>query len=223
MSSKESFYGSHVYPLDWRGRPFSYPGMVAIGTVGDGSCFFHAIAMAYYIPYREGHLHGQKLNRTTFIRNLRHDLSLKLADPVSSHQPDGPTHYDQLSRGQLRYFAEALPQYSLHHMQEELIRGGPVDNVYNEFVSNQLNKDIYLLDAMTGDVYMTGDDAEILYKQRDSIVILVIPGHYELVGLMSEDADNRGGSSIKTLFSPNHDFIQAIRRRMNQKLRAPSQ
>lgn len=195
-----TFCGMRYRPLHWS----LFPSMVVIDTVGDGSCFFHAIAMSFCIPYR-----NRTYDRVTFIKNLRHDLALELGRT----QEDGLTHYDHLSRGQLKHFAEALPQYSLANMQRELIGLGPVDNVYNEFVSNQVNKDIYLLDSIQQDVYITGDDDDILHKGRDSIVILVSPGHYELVGLVNPDGH------IDTLFSPQHPFIQAIRKRIDRRVR----
>ena len=68
---------------------------------------------------------------------------------------------------------------------KELDSDRPVDNAYNEFISDQLNKDIYILDAVTQDVYMTGSDDNVLYKDRPSIVLMYLPGHYELVGLYS--------------------------------------
>jgi hypothetical protein len=196
----ETFYGMKTRSLEWD----LFPRMVVIETIGDGSCFFHAIAMAFCIPYRE-----QVCDRITFIRRLRHELALELGKIQSS----GLTHYEQLSRGQLKFFAQALPQYSLENMQRELVEGGPVDNVYNEFVSDQIDKDIYLLDVLNQDVYITGDDGDILHKGRDSIVILVSPGHYELVGLR-----NRNGG-IDTLFSSEHQFIQAIRKRIDCRMK----
>ena len=94
-------------------------------------------------------------------------------------------------------------------MQKELDSSRPVDNVYNEFISDQLEKDIYIIDAVKKDIYITGKDNDILYKNRPSVVILYLPGHYELVGLVKKNGD------IKTLFNPDHDFIQAIRDRMD--------
>lgn len=189
-----------------------YPGMVRIRTLADGSCLFHAIANAYFIPYRTGILDGKSISRPQLIRTLRRQLSIRLGEPVDPLNPDGPTHYDLLSRGQLRKFAESVPRYSLENMQKELDSNDPVDNVYNEFLSNQLNKDIYLLNAQTKDVLITGNDDDILYKDRDSIVILYLtgpPGHYELVGLDQ-------GEDIMTIFPPSHPFILAIRHRMNE-------
>lgn len=192
-------------PLNW--KTFNYPNMVRIRTIADGSCFFHAIAKAYYTPYQVGMLDGKAIDRQKLIKALRRDLAIKLGQPADPADPDGPTNYDLLSRGKLQEFAKGVPQYSLENMQKELSSTAPVSNSYNEYISNQLNKDIYLLDGETNDVMITGNDDDILYKDRDSIVILYIPGHYELVGIQTEDG-------IITHFRSTHPFIQAIRNRM---------
>ncbi len=69
-----------------------------------------------------------------------------------------------------------------------------------------LNKDIYVLNLPKGDVEIVGDD-ELLYKGRDSIVVLYMPGHYDLVGVLNPD------NSISTLFSADNPFIVAINAR----------
>ena len=203
---------SEYEDLHWR-EPFGYPNMVRIRTFFDGSCFFHAIARSYFKPYITGKLNGKVFDRTKFIRDLRHSLSIKLG----SKQKGKLTYYDTLSRGQLAEIAKTIPAMSLTNMQNELNSSRSVSNIYNEFISDQLDKDIYILDGVKRDVYMMGDDDEILYKHRPSIVLLYLPsqsnnhkeetGHYELVGL--QDGDN-----IRTLFDPTDEFIGAIRYRM---------
>jgi hypothetical protein len=192
-------------PMNWTGK-FQYPGMVRIRVPTDGSCFFHSIAKSYFKPYIMGSLNGNPLNRNDFIVKLRKDLANKLASKVNPLDPQSPIYYDTLSRGNLREISQSLPNYSLENMIHELNSNHPVDNVYNEFISNQLNKDIYLLDLVNQDIYITGSDDDILYKNRPSIVILYIPGHYELVGIQNRD-------SIETVFESTHPFIQAIQKR----------
>jgi len=69
------------------------------------------------------------------------------------------------------------------------------------------------------DVYITGNDSDILYKKRPSIVLLYLPGHYELIGIMESKIDSKNtGKTIKTLFEPNHQLIEAIRKRYNELL-----
>ncbi len=185
-----------------------YPGMVRIMTMGDGSCFFHAIARSYFEPYIIGQMaDGSPINRSQFIRDFRRDLAIKLGQTIDPLDPTSSMYYDTLSRGQLRELSRSLPQLSLRNMQKELNSSMPVDNKYNEYISNLLNKDIYLLDANRRSVYVTGSDSDILYKNRPSIVILVTPGHYELVGI-------RTYSGVQTVFHPKDDFIMTIRSKL---------
>ena len=199
-------------PLNWGNGEFNYPGMVRIGTPPDGSCFFHAIASAYFLPYRRGSIDGVPMDRYAFIRDLRYDLAIKLDEKVDPQNSNSPIHYDLLSRGNLREFAGDIQQYTLESMKRELNSDRSVDNVYNEFISNILEKDIYLLDITTQDIYVTGDDFDILYKGRSSIVTLAIPGHYELVGLQTS-------TGIKSLFDADHPFIQSIKSRLREKIK----
>lgn len=199
---------SEYEQLKWAG-PFQYPNLVRLRTPMDGSCFFHAIAKSYFKPYILGRLNNEPLNRGKFIRQLRKDLANKLSSRVDPTNPSNNLiYYDELSGGTLRDFSRSVPEYSLNNMTNELDSDLPVGNVYNEFISNQLNKDIYILSMNKQDVYMTGDNTSLLYKNRPSIVLLVLPGHYELIGVSSNDG-------IKTIFEPDHPLIKAIRNRIS--------
>jgi hypothetical protein len=174
-------------PLDWE----LYPNLVRIIIEGNGSCFFNAITEAYFIPYRSQFSHQQKVE---FISNLRHDLSIKL-----------PKHYHYLSRGTLAEFSKGYPDYSLENMQKELDSSHPVDSVYHEYVSNILNKDIYILEFTTKNIYYLGD-IELYYKFRPSIVLLHLNDHYDLIGLRSET----NNEDLITHFDPSHKFIHKL-------------
>lgn len=186
--------------LNWNpsNSGFSYPGMVKIYTEGDGSCFFHAIVSAFFKPYITGMIENTALDRNQYIRNLRTDLSRQLK-----------YHYDKLSRGQLSKISKekGMESFSLKSMEETLDSNEPVDNRFNEYVSNIMNKDIYILDGEKRDVYITGKDDDILYKRRDSIVLLYSNHHYELVGVLDNGV-------ITTLFDFSDPFIVMLRNRM---------
>lgn len=190
--------------------------MVAIYTIGDGNCYFHALTHAYYIPYRTQSLQGKTVSRREIVRNLRNSLSVRLGEPVDPLNPNGPTFYDQLSRGKLYEFGKSVPEYSFEEMRKRLRSSSAVGNEYNEFVSDQLNKDIYILDGQKEDVYITGDDDDLLYKDRSSIVLLYLPGHYELVGIQDKNG------KIQTYFASTHPFIQFLKNRMSlARLKSP--
>jgi hypothetical protein len=187
---------------------FHYPNMVRIRTIADGSCFFHAIVNAFFLPYRTGRLDNQTITKNQIVKNLRHELSIRLSEPI---EKDGPTHYDLLSAGELKNISQNLTQYSLENMKKELDSKDPVDNVYQEFISNQLNKDIYIIDWVTRQVVINGND-NLLYKNRGSIVLLYLPGHYELIGLIDDK------EQIETYFKPTHPFIQTIRSHIRNRI-----
>lgn len=191
--------------INWTG-PFTFDKLIRIRTEMDGSCFFHAIAKSYFKPYITGKIDDKNINRKKFVRNLRKDLSKTLGQKIDPSNPNSLTYYETISNGELPNISN---KYSLRALQKELDSTQPVSNIYNEFISNQLNKDIYILDGVKQDVYMTGTPDDLLYKNRDSIVILYIPGHYELIGVKNE-------GYIKTLFKHNDELIQAIRSRMKK-------
>lgn len=199
-----------VRDLGWDKHGFEDFRMVAIDTIGDGNCYFHALTHAFYIPYRTQNLNGRTISRRQIVRDLRDSLAKRLGEPVDPLNPDGNTFYNQLSRGKLQQFGKSVPEYSFEEMRARLRSNSAVGNEYNEFISDQLSKDIYILDGVKHDVYITGDDDELLYKKRPSIVLLYHPGHYELVGIR----DSTG--SIQTYFSTTHPFITFIKSRMDE-------
>ena len=189
---------SELEILDWEGlSPFYYEGLVKKTEINDGSCFFHCIADSFYRKYQLG-----QVNRKEFVKNLRKDLSKNLSVAV----------YEKLSRGQLKNFR--IPGYSLLDFKKILDSNEYVDNRFNEYISNVIDKDIYIIDYEKKDVYITGsynDVGGILYKNRDSIVIIWINGnHYDLAGVLE-------GKKLITLFQYNHPFIETIRQSMNKK------
>lgn len=187
--------------LDWDGD-LKFPRMVRKTEPEDGSCFFHSFVDAFYEPYQEG-----KINRAQFVRQLRKDLAIALNEKVGDQ-----TRYQQLSNGELSEISKSVKELSLENMQLELDSSSYVSNSYIEYLSNLFDKNIYLLDEKNKDVYMTADE-EIIYKDRDSVVILYIENmaHYELVGTLSEDG------ILKTKFKYDDPLIMTIKKRILDK------
>ena len=97
-------------------------------------------------------------------------------------------------------------------MQKTLDSSEPISNEYNEFISNQLDIDIYIIDGIKRDVYMTGTEDSLIYKNRKSVILLYLPGHYELIG--TSNSSDIG--IINTFFDPEDRIIQIIRNRMKE-------
>ena len=173
---------------------FKYPGMFRKGQPQDGSCYFHAICDAYFERYQK----SDDDEQYRLIVSLRRDLSKSL-----------PKWYPTLSRGTLAETSQFRPDCTLQQMIEELAcPKSPINlDIYQEYISNCLNRDVYIIDARQQDVVvLCRDDDDILYKNRESIVLLLLHGHYELIGCVEADGP-------RTLFSPQSPFIRAINER----------
>lgn len=199
------------YELLWDEEPLFYPNMVRISTIADGSCFFHAILNSHFVPYRSCTIDNIHISRQDIVREFRSYLAHRLAEPKNPADPESPIVYNCLGRGKMREFALGVPEYRLEQMQAEV--GNPsnyADVAYLELVSEELWKDIYVLDAHTHDVYILGTDTTLYYKHRPSIVLLFLAEHFELVGILKPDGD------VATLFDPDSPFIQKIKSRMDE-------
>jgi hypothetical protein len=204
-----------------------------IKVLGDGSCFFHAVLRGFHRSYIKS---TSIQDRQNLAKKLRTAIALVLEeiDPQT-----GLREYDKLGGGSYAEFNKAVSgatdkrgdliiennKYSLKGLQQELNSNDPVDHAYIEMLSNHFNKDIYLIDANTRDVYPTGTDLKLLYKNRDSIVILYSPGHYDVIGIKRiaettiPDICNKGDVIFDCLFHPQHQFIQSIQRRLQNLIK----
>jgi hypothetical protein len=186
-------------PLIWS-KGFKFVGLVKIHTIGDGSCFFHALLNSFFKPYITCFDGRVPVKRKELVSNFRTDLSKNLK-----------FHYDQLSRGKLKELSRDNKELTLENLEKTLASSQPIDNRFNEYISNMIDKDIYILDFKKQDIYITGDDDEILLKNRDSVVLIYNEEtfHYELVGLLQNNF-------LITLFHSDDPLIYAIRKRMNE-------
>jgi len=196
--------------LDWTGNQFSHPGMYRKRTFGDGSCYFHAILDACYIPYRSEKLNKHKVNKKQLVKDLRNELARNLTKPRPGYE--GRTYYQTLSRGELTSLSKDVKEVSLNELKKQLTSLNSINYIFHEYVSDILEKDIYVLDYKKKDVYVLDSDLELYYKDRKSIVILFIPGHFELVGIKNKN------NELVTYFHHKDPFIKAVRKRMKEKI-----
>lgn len=183
--------------------------LVRFATPMDGNCFFHAIANGFFEPYRSQSLNGTPISRNQLIMSLRKELSEKLS---TKREGSDKTYYDTLNRGNLKEFSTAVPEFSLQHMQKELISSNPIGYGYLEFVGNALNKDIYILEARRQDIYVTDELSLTIQGNRTSLVLYYIDGHYELLGIKKTRTD--GSLSFVTYFTPDHPLITFLYQRI---------
>lgn len=174
--------------------------LVKFAVPPDGHCLFHSLLFSFYTPYREEELNGNAISKLQIVVNLRHELSDRL-DNV----------YGSLSKGNLSKFAEAVPEFELSSMKNELKSNNYIGYGYIEYISNLINKDIYIIDGETNNIYIS-DELPYLIKGRTSIVLYYKDSHYEPIGLEQDDA-------YYCHFKSNHPFIRFLRDKIDQHLR----
>ena len=183
--------------------------VVRIGAIGDGSCFYHSVLGAYYVPYQNN---NNTKYRKNFVRLLRRDLAYYL----QTERPDGKTVWEVTVGGQ---FKELYEQQELGLILEDQF-GIPID-FSSEGLQKLLNSTRYLGDEVYGysaealgiDIYVTRLTTAGLNVHLDTskpgVVrkVVVISGngaHYEIIGV------ERNGL-FQTVFDSNDPFIQALR------------
>lgn len=176
--------------------------LAVISTIGDGSCFFHSVLRAFNTDYIKAKSITDRVNMARTFRNALADL-LEEIDPLT-----GKNYYAGLNNGELEKISGGVKEYSLTGLQKELRSSASVDNIYQELISNCLNKDIYIIDGVKKDMYHVGSAFPLYYKGRNSILIYYTPGHFEVVGL------KHSNGTVDTLFTPEHPLIQACRERL---------
>lgn len=174
--------------------------MIKYDVPADGSCLFHALSLAFFKPYIDENFNGY-ITRNQIVANLRKELSEKLSQPINGKY--GKTYYDMINNGNTAEFSKYVPEFSLHYMKSQLYSNNAIGYGFLEYICNQINKDIYIIDGNTHELYKT-DEKTI--KNRNSIILYYKNNHYELLGLKTD--------KIITHFKPNHEFIQFLRSKL---------
>lgn len=205
LASRYSVGSRAVYtPFRW--PEFKDWATVRLSTIGDGSCLFHALCLAFYIPYRT-----EPERRREIVVAMRKDLAARLGMPGS----DGQRPYDRLFGGNVARFAAEVGRiapevdFSFEGMKATLESPEQfVGTGYLGFIADQIQKDIIILHHDRQSVYVTGsrqEEAAALIKGRPTIVLYYVNEHFDLVGVS-------GSSGIITLFAPEDSFIVALRK-----------
>ncbi len=215
MSSNYYLKQGEIKLLKWTTSFFNEFNLIRRGTYTDGSCYFHAIIDAYFIPYRSGMIGERPFYRKEFISKFRERLAHILTH-TNEKDKYKRTYYNSISNGQLKDLSSdplIADIVSIDNMKKELLSNNSVSYIYHEMISDILNKDIFILDAKTEDVYVIDSNIDQYYKNRKSIVLLWIKGHYEIVGISKNGI-------IDTYFSSNNSFINTIKLRLKTKTKS---
>lgn len=180
--------------------------LVIVPTINDGNCYFHAILRAFNESYIGAKTTFDRINLARTLRNMLADRLIE-TDPIT-----GQDYYNGLLNGTIEQYARGAQEYSKENLRKELLSSHPVDNIYQELISNFFNKDIYIIDGETRDIYHI-DNFNVYYKGRNSIVIYYNAGHFEVLGV------KRSNGNIETLFTPEHPLIELCRNRLIEEIK----
>ncbi len=173
---------------------------IILHVIDGNSSFYHAIFLAYYTPYQLQKKDGRYVNRRKFVNSFRHELANLLDHPATNvNNTDSITHYQTLDRGKLNN-----PEHTIEAIRKAIRFNHYINPIVHQYISNIINKDIYIIDFKTKEVVQVTQNKDLIYQQRDSIIVIYFPGHYELIGIY---IDNK----ITTLFSPHSELITTIR------------
>lgn len=194
--------------------PFNY-NIVRVGTIGEGSCFFHSVLTAFNKKYRK----MDEQQKMEFVSKLRKSLADRLDMDTFSKLGNGillefmendvieesPT-YRNMTKEELEVNDEEIKEKALNKYKNLLGDCKEwVGETSLEYVSNKLKLDIYIMSDKTRNVKIAAD-CNNLYKNRASIIVLNIDNvHYETVGIADEETGR-----VKLNFEPDNSFIKQL-------------
>ncbi len=187
-----------------------YENLVRIATIGDGSCFIHAVLKAFYRAYQENNNASYRLGITA---QLRRDLALKLGN--ENPQYPGYTYWATSGRGAFPRLVmqEIVDENLIHVLNNVDFTLAGLQRLFNSteelgeemygFVSDILNIDIYVLRATSKDLFPQQHTHNPNNNPRPGIIIIGNDYHYEVLAVNKPDG-------FQTVFLQNDPFRVAI-------------
>lgn len=176
----------------------------------DGNCYFHAICMAYFIPYRTQKIGNKIAEREDIVKALRRDLALRLSALVDPEDPHSPTVYESLGNGHLAEMGTTNKEFDLDTLAKHIDSNSWCGEELQELISNETDKNIFYIDINIEDVYCSSN-IDTLYKDRPSVVLIFDGNHYDTCAY--RDREN----NYITHFKFDHPLIQFLYRRLKIK------
>ena len=191
--------------------------VVRIGTIGDGSCFFHAVLGAYYQPYQNN---DQYKFRSDLVKRLRRDLAyiLQLKDPQRPDKTIWETAvdgqfmelYNQQMMGLDFTSVFGVPiDFSLEGLQKLFNSMDYLGNEVYQYASDLLGIDIYIMRGTNKNLYPYQNTSKE-FINRKAVVITGNGCHYEIIAI------ERNGL-FQTVFERDDPFIIALKQWATKK------
>lgn len=167
---------------------------VRIGTIGDGSCFFHAILTSIDDEY----INMNKVERKRRIKELRKSLSEIFTED----------EYMSLANGNIYELGKTLKRYSYDRMLKTLQDTKSwIGNEFLDFICKNMYLNIYIITDKDWSIYKQGIQKEYIYDENRPTVIILWQGgiHYETFGIY-DTIDKK----IQVLFEPSNQISKMM-------------
>jgi len=168
--------------------------LVRIYTPPDGSCLFHALFNSFYKPYGDQCLNSNFISSDNIVKCFRHELSIFL-----------DKYYYTINNGNIAHYSEYVPEFTIDNMKKILDSHEYVGYGYIGLLSEVLDKDIYILNGDTQNLYISDELTLNIKGNRPSIVLYYQFSHYELIAICDNDYID-----FKTHLSPSNSFIKFL-------------
>jgi len=166
--------------------PFNF---IPISTIGDGSCFLHALLQSCNKTYNKLDLNHKKL----MVRKLR---------LLMGNYLENSDIYGRLSRGELEEISNFVMETKKDYMVKYIKSDSWITYHYIEMISNIFNINIFIINNGKNTIYNFGDNELLYNKKRNSIFINYIDqAHFESLAVRTKDGR-------KTYFSPKSSVIE---------------
>lgn len=171
----------------WHSNHLNKLPLLRIGVLADGSCFIHCILR---ILLDNDYIKMNTMEKTELVKSVRNELANMITKEI----------FSELGNGTIAELYNIKDFYN------------HIKNVNNwigdesiEFLSNMFDLNVYIMDEKTRKVYKMGMDWGRLYKDtRNSVILLYIKGHYEVIGMLK-------GEEIKIKYGEKEEIIGIIK------------
>ena len=190
--------------------------LVKFDIPGDCSCFLHAVLLASRKSYQEK---SDWKSRAEIVTYCRATLALRFTF----------AEYSKLGNGNTKVLGSMMPEFSYSNLKDNLSLPRYVGDSLLQFVSDQLNLDIYIISKRTDQVYKIPADITLLYKNRPSVILLYddhqtakinsngvmtvegVGRHYELIGQLRNN-----GAEVLVYFDYTDPLIVGLKKQLTK-------
>ncbi|SNW62945.1 mRNA-capping enzyme [Orpheovirus IHUMI-LCC2] len=171
-----------------------------LGTIGDGSCFIHAVLKAFYAPYINNKSYGM---RTGIVRTIRNELADNLVKP--SVVDPSKSNYEMANGGQWTLLANEQKSsnlnlevnFSLEGIDKLLRSSMNIGNEMYQYIADMIGINITILHGLQNMVYIH----ERTERRYDwNVFIVGNGGHFETVVLLNDDG------TLQSAFPNDHSL-----------------